>query len=105
MALLAEWLSQRGSDENSVYTDSHTSRPFCSLDFQGHLTHFARDASKLKEDGYIYFTAWNIDKEEITFAVLPGLRQHISFDDIPGLTTIIEGKNRIYSNGGAQVFR
>ena len=99
----AKWLTQRAGDETNVYCDSHTRRPLLIHEFQGHFIHLPRDASELQEDSYIYFTAWNLHKGEVTFAIAPGLRKHISFADIPGLITVIEGKNRIYTNGGAQI--
>jgi uncharacterized membrane protein len=102
----AQWLAQKADNETEVYVDSHNFRPLLFYDFPGHLIHLpldARDTSELQEDSYIYFTAWNTEKKEITFAIGPGLRRHISFDDIPGLTTTIDNKNRVYSNGGAQI--
>ena len=102
----AAWLSQRGSDENSIYIGGHAIRPLWlhGFLFSRHLKPLPQDdAGELQEDAYIYFSARNIDKKEITFAPGPGLRYSISFDDIPGLTTAIESKNRIYNNGGAQI--
>jgi len=101
----ARWLTQQASAETKVYTDHHTFRPLVLHEFPGQIVGLPLDASELAEDSYIYFTAWNTEKKEITFAIGPGLRRPISFDDIPGLTTAIEGKNRIYNNAGAQVFR
>jgi uncharacterized membrane protein len=96
----AQWLAQKATGEAKVYTDSHA---FKLLDLQG----FPYQSSKLTEDGYIYFTSWNLSKGELTFTMMNkgGLRQHIKFDDIPGLTTAVGNRNRIYNNGGAQVFR
>jgi uncharacterized membrane protein len=102
----AKWLAQKAAEGSQVYVDGHGSRPLLYYDFPGGMTRLprdARDASEPLEEGYIYFTAWNMDKGEATFAVGPGLRQYISFADIPGLNTIIENKSRIYNNGGAQV--
>ncbi|MCX6010286.1 MAG: DUF2206 domain-containing protein, partial [Chloroflexi bacterium] len=99
----ARWLAQRASDETKVYTDHQTFKILGFYRFPGQITVVPYDASKLQEDSYIYFTAWNTEKKEITFAIDPGLRQHISFDDIPGLNAVIESKNRIYTNGGAEV--
>jgi uncharacterized membrane protein len=126
----AEWLAQRASPETDVYCDSHTGKLLIFFKFPGSAIHLPPDvgkmqkdngldlpkyppwlihppqyASELLADGYLYFSAWNIHKKEVTFAPLPGLRQYISFDDIPGLTPVIDSKNRIYNNGGAQVLR
>jgi hypothetical protein len=78
--------------------------------FPGQIVGLPLDASKLSEDGYFYFSTWNMGKGEMTFVVyqrsgqpIAGLRQSISFADIPGLITAMEGKSRIYNNGGAQI--
>ena len=99
----AKWVAQNVSDETKVYVDSHSGRLLRLHRFTGHLIHFPLDASQLQEDNYAYFTAWNLDKKEITVAIAPGLRRHIGFDDIPGLIIAIKDRNRIYTNGGAQI--
>jgi uncharacterized membrane protein len=105
----ARWLAQRASDDTQVYTDLHTSKILGFYRFRGQITVVPCDASKLKEDSYIYLSTWNTDKGELTFIVvqrpgpIAGLRQSLSFAEIPGLITAMEGRDRIYSNGGAQV--
>jgi uncharacterized membrane protein len=103
----AQWLAQKATGEAKVYTDNHVYKLLELQDFPGQIVSLPRDGSKLPEDGYIYFTSWNLSKGELTFSMLgkAGLRQHISFDDIPGLTKAIDSQNRIYNNGGAQIFR
>jgi hypothetical protein len=51
---------------------------------------------------YAFLTSWNIEKQEISVNRGVGLRLSISFDEL-GLHDIIESRNRIYNNGGAQV--
>ena len=99
----AQWLAQKAGDKTNVYLDGHAGLLLGFEKFSGHLMGFPRDASKLQEDDYFYFTSWNMDKKEITSDIAPGLRKNTSFDDIPGLITAIESKNRIYANGGAQI--
>jgi uncharacterized membrane protein len=101
----ARWLSQNGSKEANVYVDSHSGKILTFYRFPGKTEQLPRDAAKFKSANYIYFTAWNISRDEVTFTVSrkPGLRQHISLDDIPGLESAIESKNKIYDNGGAQI--
>jgi len=103
----AQWLAQKATGEAKVYTDNHAYKLLELQDFPGQIVSLPRDGSKLPEDGYIYFTSWNLSKGELTLTMLgkAGLRQHISFDDIPGLTKAIDSQNRIYNNGGAQIFR
>lgn len=99
----ARWLTQQASAETKVYTDHHTFRPLMLSEFPGQIVGLPLDASELVEDSYIYLSTWNMDKRELTFAVGPGLRQHVSFSCIPGLITAMEDRNRIYNNGGAQI--
>jgi uncharacterized membrane protein len=99
----AQWLTQHATDETRVYADHHTYRLIWFYDFPGQITSFPYNASHLPVDSYIYLSTWNTDKSELNFAVGPGLRKHVSFSSIPGLNTAMEGKNRVYSNGGAQI--
>ena len=101
----AEWLAQKAGDESNVYADHHAHRLVWFYSFPGQAAYLPRKATELKEGSYLYFTAWNLAKHEITFATAPGLRQHIAFNDIPGLSHVIDSKNRIYTNGGAQILR
>jgi len=107
----ARWLTQRADTDTKVYMDMHSGSLLWLYDFPGKSIALSQDASKLKEDSYIYFTAWNTDKREITFAagpglrmqVGPGLRMQVGFDDIPGFSKAVDDKNKIYDNGGAQI--
>jgi uncharacterized membrane protein len=99
----ARWLSKNASKEIEVYVDSHSGKILALYEFLGRMEQLPQNADKLKPENYIYFTTWNTDKDELTFAVGPGLRRSVSFGCIPGLNTTIENKNRIYNNGGAQV--
>lgn len=104
----AEWLNQKVDKKTDVFSDQHASkllRLYGIHEFPGNAAMIPRDASKLPVNSYIYLTTWNINEGEITFEINPGLSEHISFDDIPGLIDIIEGKDRVYNNGGAQVLR
>ncbi len=101
----AEWLAQKAGDESNVYADHHAHRLVWFYSFPGQAAYLPRKATELEEGSYLYFTAWNLAKHEITFATAPGLRQHIAFNDISGLSHVIDSKNRIYNNGGAQILR
>jgi uncharacterized membrane protein len=101
----ARWLAQNADDEARVYTDSHTHKLLEFYEFRGRSISLPRSASELSADSYIYCSAWNTEKKELTLAVGPGLRQYYSFEDISGLTTAIDNRSRIYNDGGAQVLR
>jgi uncharacterized membrane protein len=101
----ARWLTQRADTDTKVYVDMHSGSLLWLYDFPGNLIALPQDASKIAEDDYMFLTTWNINKKEATFAISPGpgLRHNVSFNRIPGLSTAIEGKNKIYDNGGAQI--
>jgi uncharacterized membrane protein len=99
----ADWLVQRLGDEHIIYADVHSNKLLGDrTELRGRRIKFPENMGELPPDSYIYFRTWNIDKQEITFWTDIGLRRPVSFDKI-GLTPIIEARNRIYDNGGAQV--
>ena len=96
----ADWLAPNLNDESRVHADS----PGCLFlsgrpEFRSRLQGFSLE---LTEGTYAFLTSWNIEKQEISHNVGIGLRQSVSFDEL-GLHDIIESKNRIYNNGGAQI--
>jgi len=106
----ARWLAQNASREDNVYIDSHSGKFLTFYEFPGELELFPQDASKLPENSYIYLSTWNMTRGEVTFFVyqrpkqpIAGLRRSINISEIPGLSTAIDIKNRVYNNGGAQV--
>jgi uncharacterized membrane protein len=99
----ADWLVQRLGDEHTVYADVHSYKLLGDrTELRGRRIKFPEGMGELLPDSYIYFRTRNIDKQEITFWTGIGLRRPVSFDET-GLTPIIEARNRIYDNGGAQV--
>jgi uncharacterized membrane protein len=99
----ADWLVQRLSDKHIIYADAHSNKLLGDrTELRGRRIKFPEDMGELPSGSYIYFRTWNVDRREITFWAGIGLRRQVSFDEI-GLTPIIEARNRIYDNGGAQV--
>lgn len=100
----ADWLAQTLGGEHTVYADWHGwLLLYNQTKLFGQIFFFPRDMSKVPEDSYFYFRTRNIEKQEIIFGVGTGLRQPAGFNEVPGLVRAIEGRNRIYDNGGAQV--
>ena len=107
----ARWLSNVGKDSYCIYTDGHSRLAFPvgegplvpraerRLRFGG----LRSGTEDMSFPSYIYFRAFNTEKKMLTFATAYAARQSIDFDDIPGLTQLVESTNRIYNNGGAQV--
>jgi len=108
----ADWVGQALDDETIIYSDIYgllligwetntmgqINEPGATGSFE-----FLRDMSQVPDDSYIYFRAWNIDRDEITYhAGISGCRKSVGFSEA-GVDGLIEGRNRIYNNGGAQV--
>jgi uncharacterized membrane protein len=99
----AQWLSRNAPDNSKIYVDDHTSQllKFYRIDKE-RLPRYPQDSNKLQEDYYAFLSSWNASKEELSFAVGPGLRKHIKMEDLPELHTA-EGINQLYCNGSAKV--
>ena len=53
---------------------------------------------------YIFLRSWNIDKQEILIKVrhgVQGVLKHVNLNETP---TLLEGRELIYDNGGAQIW-
>jgi len=100
----AEWLADRFSGEHPVYADLHGVLLLIDqVELQGQISPFPLDKDKWHEYGYIYLRTRNVEKHEAVFyGQSAGLRKTISFSQM-GLPEVINGNNRIYNNGGAQV--
>ena len=96
----ADWLAPYLNDE-SIVQAGLTGRLF--LFGRPEFRHRMQGLSlELTEGMYAFLTSWNIEKQEMSATAGIGLRRSISFDEL-GLHDIIESKNRIYNNGGAQI--
>lgn len=104
----ASWLSHNTGDNTTVYTDVHARKIILFQDYPCHLavTEFKHKDMQI-EDGYVYFTTWNVQKDELAFTNTgrPGMREHLGATDVPGLAETIQSGNRIYVNGGSEVYR
>ena len=98
-----DWLWQRLSDEDTVYTDLY-GWLFIGYETKSkQISGFPRDMGQVPEDSYIYFRTQNIYRQEITYiGETYGCRKSVSFSEA-GVNDLIKSKNRIYNNGGAQV--
>jgi uncharacterized membrane protein len=100
----ADWLAQTLGSDHAVYADLHSILLLADqTKLNAQVVQFPRDMGKTPQDSYIYFRTWNMQRHEITLWAGIGLRQAVSFADEPELGNIIESKNRVYNNGGAQV--
>ena len=100
----ADWLSKVAEDDYTVYADAHGINAFVGrFEDRPRMAIFPIDIKDIPFLSYIYFRAWNIEREMLTFPTSYAARQSISFNDILGLTQLVESGSRIYNNGGAQV--
>jgi len=108
--LAANWLSQHSDGTTSVVTDQHTHRIIQFHRFFGPVGGISLDDGSRTTSSYIYLTKWNVEKDELAFAMYPGLkkanaglRKHFSPENIPGLNEVISRKDLVYNNGGARI--
>jgi uncharacterized membrane protein len=104
----AEWLDSISSERTVVSCDSNSD---CLLSFwfqwgvslrQVFIVAPERD---ILESAYIYLRTWNIEKHEVlVHDPIHEKDEYINTDDIPKLRDAINTRNKIYDNGGAQVF-
>jgi len=106
----ADWLKQNSDNSTLLITDAHASRIIHLYGFPGRFGSISLDSGQVATDSYIYFTKWNMDKNELTFAGYPGqptsttgLRKHFSFQDIAGLIDAVSTRETVYNNGGARI--
>lgn len=103
----ARWLSQHACDNSTVYTDAHTWKIIMFEDDLQRLRAVELNSQENEfQGGYIYFSTWNIERDEMAFtnAGRPGLREHLKASEVPGLGEALERSNRIYVNGGGEIW-
>ena len=98
----AEWLDSVSGERTIVAGDGTSCSYLLSLWFRTTGITLKRDVPK---SAYIYLRTWNIEKQEIiVYDIKRETSGHINPDDIQELRDAINIRNKIYDNGGAQVF-
>jgi uncharacterized membrane protein len=96
----AEWLYDvKGS--NPIYADDYRRLLIGSFEW-GQVRTLTFDIDKIREDSYIYLGSLSIEKKEILVVDVKSARR-ITREYINS-SQIVEDGNKIYTNGGAQVF-
>jgi uncharacterized membrane protein len=93
--IAADWLS--AVSNHRLYADIHGCHLF--YNYQE-----ARNTGEPESSGCIYLRAWNAQNKVWTVGTAYAARQSSSFDDLLWLSKAIEESDKIYDNGGAQVF-
>jgi len=95
----ATWLfNVKGS--NPIYADDYRWLLLGSLEW-GSVRTYPFDINKTQDNSYIYFGTFNIVEDKVKVSPKKGLRittVYINLEDI------VNDRNKIYTNGGAQVF-
>ncbi len=103
----AEWLDSV-SGERIIVTGDSFSRDLLSFwfpkgTFYRIIIIYLND--KVPKSAYIYLRTWNVEKQEIImYDPIRETNEHINPEDIPELRDAINVRNKIYDNGGAQIF-
>ena len=100
-----EWLPGVVGETLPIYADAYGRLQY-TVALYGRFRAIPIDAKQVPQNGYIYLRTWNIDRNEMPFAIGHGQLlkfEHISLDALPELSRLINSKNLIYNNGGAQV--
>ena len=96
----AEWLYDV-KNSNKIYADGYRSLLINSFE-RGQVRGIPVDIDKIQEDLYIYFGSLNIKKKEVIVADVKSARR-ITMEYINS-SQIVDDRNKIYNNGGAQVY-
>ena len=100
----AKWLTEVKSS-NPIYADEYRQLLLGSLgSFEGgHVRSLTFDnVDQIQDDSYIYFGSLSIEKKEIRLIDRKSARR-ITMEYINS-SQIVDGRNQIYNNGGAQVY-
>jgi uncharacterized membrane protein len=105
--LAAEWLDSVKEDGKSVYADEPRSLLLSSRFEEGgpfapQLYFFTTDTSQVPDDCYIYLGTRNIVEKEVTLTdrgTTSVMRDYVTPE------SITDGRNKVYANGGSEVYR
>ena len=88
----AKWLTELRGDK-LIYADTYRHLLLGSFEW-GQVKTFPLDVDKIPKNSYIYLGTWNVMNDK----VISHIREHINSEDI------VDERNKIYANGGAQVY-
>ena len=96
----ARWICNVKSD-NPIYADDYRRLLVGSFEW-GQVRTLTFDIDQIRDDSYIYFGSLTIEKKEIMVVDVKSARR-ITREYINS-NQIVDGRNKIYNNGGAQVY-
>jgi uncharacterized membrane protein len=92
----AKWLNNVKVN-NPIYADAFRCLLLGSFDWVGHIITFPVDIDRISKDSYIYFGTLNVVNDVV---LLP----HKIGDEYINSMDIVDGRSKIYANGGAEVY-
>jgi uncharacterized membrane protein len=95
----AKWLTEVKGDE-PIYADDYRSLLLGSLG--GHVRSFPVDVNQIHADSYIYLGSLSIEKKEILLVDRKSARR--AKREYINSSQIVDDRNKIYNNGGAEVY-
>jgi len=103
----ADWLDVVKDDRNPIYADEPRWLLLSGrLEKEGQLSTqlhvFTTDTSQVPEECYIYFGTRNIVKQEVT---LTDRRATTVIREFTTPESIVDGRSKIYANGGSEVYK
>jgi len=108
--ICAQWLADSKDNDVNVYGDSGYSYSLLSVWLYEQGREQVRELGDGRKDllksSYIYFRTWNVKRKEVRISVKYERQtrtEYVSFQDNPDLRYILESRNKLYDNGGAQV--
>ena len=103
----AEWLDSTSGDRFFVVGDAFSTDLLTFWSSRGSSYGVSRIAleKNVHKNDYIFFRMWNVEKQEVLVTdPIRETSEYINPEDIPVLCDAINIRNKVYDNGGAQVF-
>jgi len=100
-----QWLEENADRDTVIYADAYAKLSRRTVLYQ-QVKALPPDAGDIADPSYIYLKTWNLEKNEAVFFTRHGEHigyEHISFDELRGLSGLLRARNLVYENGGAEV--
>jgi uncharacterized membrane protein len=97
----ARWICNVKSDNPIIYADEHRRLLIGGFALR-HVRALTVDIDKIQDDSYIYLGSLTIEKKEVMLIDVKSARRRTM--EYINSSQIVDGRNQIYNNGGAQVY-
>ena len=103
----AKWLSTMSNDNCMIYADLNGVYSLIDACW-GRTRKLPNDTTRICKNSYIYLRYWNIKRDELLIITYEKLKHECKYTNLKEdleYFTAINSRNKVYDNGGAQVFR